>query len=101
MSIPVKINNVQVLSFDITTDDISITGLGNVSSDTPQQNVSSLCIESDCYKCNETQCTSVQCTETKCTETKCTQVKCNQVRCNQVKCTGYDSHCDCWQSTDN
>ena len=89
MSIPVKIGNQEILVFDITTDDIKINTLGNVSSATPEQSVQSLCITGECYQCNTSQCNEVQCTQK-----KCNQVKCNSVRCNTIKC-GYtaDNHC--------
>ena len=95
MSIPVKINNVQVLSFDIVTDDINVASVGNISSEVKQQNIASLCVSAECYNCNQTECNEIHCSTTKCTQVKCTQVKCNQVRCNTVKDNGYDSYCDC------
>lgn len=91
MSILVKINNTQVLTFDITADDINITNLGNVSSSTPQYPEQSLCTSGNCYNCGTQHCSTTRCSTVRCTEVKCTEVKCNVTRC------GYDSYC----SSDN
>ena len=101
MSIPVKIGGQEVMVFDITTDDIKITSLGNVSTDTPQQLTPSLCATGECYQCGTSQCTEVKCNQTKCTEKKCNQVKCHQVECTERRCQkDADSMCSAC-STDN
>lgn len=83
MTIPVKINNNTVLTFDISNQDIVIPR-GNVSV-TPQTSQAGLCTTVQCYNCNERHCNQIQ----------CTQVQCNQVRCNQVRCNLVRCDCDC------
>ena len=89
MSIPVKVGNQEILVFDITTDDIRISNLGNISSDIPAQTVASLCTTGQCYQCGTQQCNQVKCSNTQCNQVKCNQIKCNTTRCGYTR----DSNC--------
>lgn len=83
MTIPFKISNTTVLTFDIANQDIKIPR-GNVSS-TPNKSQASLCSTTQCYNCTEVQCADIKCNEVRCAEVKCSN-------CSYIECA---SKCDC------
>lgn len=93
-TLPIKVNGVTVLTFDITNQDIILNTLNKNVSQLNVINTAALCSTSNCYNCSEKQCHNVN----------CYQVQCTQIHCHQVKCTGYDiheTHCQCECSGDS
>lgn len=86
MSIKLKINSAETITFDLSAKDIltpysgaPVTAVSKLGALNTQ---AQLCTTSQCYNCNEIQCSNVNCNQI-----HCNQVQCNQTQCNQVKCS--------------
>lgn len=85
MSVKLRINSTDIITFDLSANDILASASGSAVSAASKLNnlatQASLCTTNQCYNCNE-----VNCNQVKCSTTQCNQVKCSQVTVNCSEC---------------
>ena len=104
MSVKLKINSSDIITFDLNANDIltpysgaPATAVSKLSVLTTQ---AELCTTIQCYNCNEVHCNEIQCTTTQCNSKQCTTVQCSN--CKTVQCNYKpDTNCHCDDSRDD
>lgn len=104
-TLPIKVNDQSVLTFDLDQQEIILNYQNNLkASELNNQDTAGLCNSVQCYNCNQKQCNQVRCSNVQCSQVQCNQVHCNQVhcsdcttiQCNVTQCTTInDGNCNC------
>ena len=96
-TLPIKVNDQSVLTFDLDQQEIILNYQNNLKA-------SELYNFVQCYNCNQKQCNQVRCSNVQCSQVQCNQIHCHQVQCSDCttidcnKCSqcSYDAcNCNC------
>lgn len=102
-TLPVKINNKDILTFDLDNQEVIYNYLNNTKgSEVPNSPANGLCGTQQCYNCNQKHCNQIRCSNVQCSQVQCNQVHCNQIHCSDcttIDCTELNCkncrRCDC------
>ena len=101
-TLPIKVNEQDVLTFDLDQQEIILNYQNNLKvSELNNQDTAGLCNSVQCYNCNQKQCNQVRCSNVQCSQVQCNQVHCSD--CTTIDCTTINCKnciCLCACSTD-